>query len=294
MALPFLSLAEEAIVAKVNGAAITERELEAEVNRLIPRATYHGNVSDEKRKEFREKALENLIDQELQYQDGVAKGLKPDKKKVKERMELIRKRFKSKKDYKSALEREGITEDELRSRVEKGVLALEAISSTVTEPSRMSDEALRDYYDKNISKFKQPESVRLRIFSSKDKAKAKDALSKIKAGKDFEDVAEDMSEDNYRVKGGDLGYIHKGRIYPELEEAAFKMKIGEVSGLISTEKGWFIIRVEDKKPERQLSFDDAKDKLRKELEKNRTDESMEKWMSELQSRAKIEIIPSQQ
>ncbi len=287
---PFVSLAEDGVVARVNGAAITERELDAEVNRLIPKATYHGNVSEEKRKEFLEKALENLINQELQFQDAVAKGLKPDKKQVKERMELIRKRFKSKKDYKTALEQEGITEDELRSRVEKGLLALEAVSRMVTEPSRMSDAALRDYYDKNTSKFKQPESVRLRIFSAKDEAKAKDALAKIQAGEDFGNVAASMSEDDYRIKGGDLGYLHKGRIYPELEDAAEKMKNGEVSNLIMAEGKWFIIKVEDKKQERQLSFEESKDKLRKELEKKKSEERMEKWLTDLRAQAKIENL----
>ena len=64
------SYADDAIVARVNGAAITSRELEEAVDRLIPRSTYHGSVSEEKRAEFREKALEELVTRELRTNTG--------------------------------------------------------------------------------------------------------------------------------------------------------------------------------------------------------------------------------
>ena len=101
--LSFTSYADESIIARVNGSAITARDLETAVNRLIPQTTYHGSVPEEKRREFREKALDNLIVQELQYQDALARGIKPPKKRVKERMKQIRSRFKSRSAYKAAL-----------------------------------------------------------------------------------------------------------------------------------------------------------------------------------------------
>ena len=163
--------ADDAVVAKVNGAVITVADLEAEVDRLIPRSTYHGKVSEEKRDEFREKAVETLIERELQYQDAQAKGMKPDKKAVKTQMAQIRDRFKSKKEYKAALAQAGITEEQLEAQVARGVLVQNVIEKTVTEAARVSDAELKDYYDKNIAKFKQPESVKLRLISTKDEKK---------------------------------------------------------------------------------------------------------------------------
>jgi parvulin-like peptidyl-prolyl isomerase len=285
------SYADDTIVAKVNNTAITATELEETVNRLIPRATYHGSVSEEKRAEYREKALEGLINQELQYQDALARSMKPDKKKVKDRMEEIKNRFKSKKEYKAALEQAGITEDVLKARAEKSILIEAAIAKTVTETSQITEETLKDYYSKNPSKFKQPESVRLRIISVKDEKKAKEIVTKLKAGEDFSDLAAKMSEDDYRIMGGDIGYVHKGRIFQELEEAAFrKLKVGQMSGMIKAENTWFIVRLEDKKPEYQMTFDEIKDKLKKELEAKRSAELMEKWIADLRSKAKIGIL----
>ncbi len=285
------SFADDTIVARVNGAAITAAELEEAVNRLVPRATYHGAVSEEKRSEYREKALDGLLNQELQYQDALARSMKPEKKKVKDRVEEIKNRFKSKKEYKAALEQAGITEDVLKARVEKSILIETAIAKTVTEPSQMTEETLKDYYSKNTSKFKQPESVKLRIISAKDEKKAKEIIAKLKAGEDFSNLAAKMSEDDYRIMGGDIGYVHKGRIFPELEEAAFhKLKVGEMSGLIKAENTWFIIKLEDKKPEYLMTFDEIKDKLKKELETKRSAELMEKWIADLRKKAEIEVL----
>lgn len=286
-----LSYAADAIVARVNDAPITSRQLEEAVDRLIPRATFHGNVTEGQRKEFRDKALQDLIDQELQYQDGLAQGMKPDKKRVKDRMEGIRDKFKSKKDYKAALEQAGVTEDELRKLVEKDELRRAAIVKMTEDPAQMTDAALKDYYDQNTSKFRQPDSVKLRLISTKDEKKAKDILMQLKSGADFGDLAARLSEDNFRIKGGDIGYVHKGRILPELEDSAFnKLKVGEISGLIRAEETWFIITVEDRKPARQLSFEEVKEKLKKELESKRSADLKEKWIAGLREKAKIEVL----
>jgi parvulin-like peptidyl-prolyl isomerase len=284
------SYAEDAVVARVNNAVITASELEAAIDRLIPRATYHGTVSEEKRSEFREKALNDLIDQELQYQAASAEGMKPDKKIVKAQMEQIRDRFKSKKEYKAALEQAKLTEGQLEAQVTRVVLIQNALDKHVTGPAKMHDEELKDYYEKNTAKFKQPESVKLRIISNKNEKKAAEALVKIKAGADFGSVAEEYSEDQYRVMGGDLGYQHKGKLLPEIESEAFSLKLGGLSELIKAADLWFIIKVEDKKPEQQMSFNESKDRMRKDLETKRTKELYDTMMAALRAKAKIEVL----
>lgn len=284
--------AEDLTVATVNGAAITDRDLEQAIDRLIPRATFHGNVTEKKRLEFRDRALDGLIIRELQYQDAQAKGLKPDKKFVKSELKKVRNSYSSKREYRTALEQAGLTEDSLKARFEKDSLVKAVTDRTVTEPARIGAAALKEYYDKNITKFKQPDSVRLRIISTRDEKKAADILARIKAGEDFGGLAAKMSEDNYRIKGGDIGYIHRGRIYPAIEDVAFRLKQGEVSAPILTEGYWFIVKAEEKQAERQLSFDEVKDKLENDLEKKRAAELTEQWISELRAKAKIAMKPS--
>lgn len=285
--------AQDSVVAKVNGAVITSRDVEVEIDRLLPSATFHGNVKPETRIHLRDKAVENLIVQQMQYQDAVQRGLKPDKKEVKGRMNQIRDRFKSKKDYKAALEQAKITEDELRSRIEREVLIQTVISKTIDEPARVDDATVKQYYDKNIEKFKQPEAIRLFEISTHDKKKAKNAFSKIKAGQNFSDIAASVSEDDYRVLGGNMGIIHRGRLNPKIEKEAFRLKPGEMSAPILADRTWYILKVEEKKPEHQMTFEEIKRKLKNALEAERAADLMEKWLSGLRSKTKIERLAVQ-
>lgn len=282
--------AEETVVAVVNGTKLTMQEVEGQVDRLIPRMTFHRNVSEEKRKTYYKQALDEIINRELLYQDALALGLKPDAEKVKEQMGKIRQRFKSDEEYQAALEKQGMKEEVLRSQVEKEFLVQQLNEKKVVEPSRATEEHLRNYYDKNSDQFKQPESMRLRIISIKDEEKAKDIQEKIKSGDDFGETAYHSSEDSYRVKSGDIGYIHKGRMLPAIEAAALKLKPGEVSDLIHTEDTWFLVKVEDKRPEQQLSFEEVREKLRRELESDRSRELSEKLIADLRAKAKIEVL----
>jgi parvulin-like peptidyl-prolyl isomerase len=282
--------AEETVVAVVNGTKLTMKELEGQVDRLIPRMTFHKNVPEEKRKNFYKQALDEIINRELMYQDALTVGMKPDKEKVNAQFEKIRQRFKSGEEYKAALEKEGIKEETLRFQIEKELLVQQLNEKKVVEASRVGEEQLKNYYDKNTAQFKQPESVKVRIISTKDEQKAKDVREKIKAGDDFGELAYNFSEDSYRVKSGDVGYIHKGRMLPDIETVAFKLKTGEVSDLIHTEDTWFLVKVEDKKPEQQLPFEEVKEKLKRQVEAEKAGELNEKLIADLRAKAKIEVL----
>jgi peptidyl-prolyl cis-trans isomerase C len=209
---------------------------------------------------------------------------------AKARLEEIKNKFKTGKEYRKALSEAGLSEDDIRSNVEKDLVIEDVIRKTVGESSLWNEVELKAYYDSNVEKFKQPESVKLRIISIAAEKKAQEALAMIRAGEVFGVVAARMSEDNYRAAGGDIGFIHRGRIYPELEKEAFKMGPGEMSGLVRAEGMWFLIKIEEKKPEQQVSFEEAKGKLKKELEAKRSAEILEKWNKELRAKAKIELL----
>lgn len=288
--LPVASYAGETIAAKVNGHALTVQMVEMAADQLIGREVYHGDVSGDDRDKFRGRALEVLINEELMYQDALAKGMKPDPNKVKERMRFIRDQYSSQEEYESQMKREGLTEKRLLASSERYVLINQAIDKMVFAPSQMSEDALKDYYAKNLDKFKEPEKVRVRIFSTKDEKKAKDALGQLQDGKDFGDVAARMSEDDYRIMGGDMGFIHRGRLLQEVEDVAFSLKAGQTSGITKVGEKWVIVKLEARQPERLMTFDESKGKLKKDLEEKRARELREKWIADLHAKAKIEVL----
>jgi parvulin-like peptidyl-prolyl isomerase len=281
--------AEDDVVARVNSSVLTNKDLESQVDRVIVKTTFHRDVPIEKRKRFYDKAIEELIVRELQYQDGLENGLKPDKARVDAQVDKIKKRFGAE-EYKASLEKAGMTEEILRSQIEKEMVIQAIIAKKANEAAPITETAIKDYYEQNISKYKQPETVKLKIISTKDETKANDMLAKIKDGDDFGDIAHNMSEDDYRLQNGDIGYMHRGRLLPEIEDVAFKMKVGEVSDVIKADDKWFIVKLEDKKPEHQLSFEETKDNLKTEMEAKQAQERNEKWIAGLKAKAKIEIL----
>jgi len=121
-------------------------------------------------------------------------------------------------------------------------------------------------------------------------AKAKTMLAKIKAGADFADIAREESDDpGSGAKGGDLAVFGHGQPMPSFEEAAYKLKPGEISEPVKSAAGYHIIQVQERqvKPFEELK-PELEPKLRAELAKKQVDE--------LVNKAKVilapEILPS--
>jgi peptidyl-prolyl cis-trans isomerase C len=168
----------------------------------------------------------------------------------------------------------------------------------------VTDEDLKTYYTANKKSFEVPEMVHARHIlikvdarasaeeKQKAREKAEDVLKKIKAGGDFAQLAEEYSDDpGSKAKGGDLGFFGRGRMVQPFEDAAFSLKPGEVSGLVETQFGFHIIKVEEKKAAGVEPFEEAKEEVRQrvldEMGKVKTKNFVEDAMKD----AKAEIHP---
>ena len=86
--------------------------------------------------------------------------------------------------------------------------------------------------------------------SKQNRPKAEEVLKRAKAGEDFATLAKEFStEPGAKEKGGDLGWFGHGQMVPEFEQAAFKLKPGEISDIVETKFGYHIIKLEDRKTE---------------------------------------------
>lgn len=81
----------------------------------------------------------------------------------------------------------------------------------------------------------------------KIKQKAEGLLARVNKGEDFVEIAKQSTEDGTREQGGDLGWFPRGRMDPEFEKAAFALKPGQTSGLVKSQFGFHIIRVDDRR-----------------------------------------------
>jgi parvulin-like peptidyl-prolyl isomerase len=97
------------------------------------------------------------------------------------------------------------------------------------------------------------EQVHARHILVDSEDKAKEAISKLKAGAKFEDVAKEYSTDtSTKDKGGDLGWFPKGAMVPEFDAAVFQLPVNQLSDPIKTTYGYHVIEVLEKDPNRPL------------------------------------------
>src|SRR5690606_36379540 len=132
------------------------------------------------------------------------------------------------------------------------------------------------YYDENKEMFELPSpEIRASHILVDTEEEAREILSKIRGGADFEELAKMYSKDpGTKDLGGDLGFFAKGKMVPEFEEAAFALNPGEVSDVVKTEYGYHVIKVTGRRS--SLSFEDAKEDIRNNLENAKKDKEFAK------------------
>ncbi len=287
---------KDRVVAIVNGYEITKAELDRQVGLLMPRSFFHSTVTPEKLKEVEKDALKELEKKHLLLQYAKQKGYKIPDSILKREEKKIREAFGSEENFEAGLKRANLTYEIFKKELRNDLLMQKLYDKEVK--SELSEEDLKEYYEKNMYKFKRPEKIKVRIIyvrndptdpKGREKAlkRAEEALKKIKEGEEFADVASKYSNAMSRIKGGDMGFVHKGMLDEPIEKAAFSLKKGEVSEIIETPKGFYIVKLEDISPAVQLSFDEVKDRLKKELKAKNEKRNLDRILDSMRKNAKI-------
>jgi len=117
-------------------------------------------------------------------------------------------------------------------------------------------------------------------------------MQQCRKGADFADLAAKNSDDMSRIKGGDMGLLHAGQIEEGFESQLKLMKIGEISEVFETLSGYYFVKLLDKKGVRQLSFEDAKEKIKGQLTTKEKERLYNTWMDGLRKKSKIVYPPA--
>jgi parvulin-like peptidyl-prolyl isomerase len=299
---PHAVSATKKVVARVGDEDITETLLEEAISRYIPPGGFHTAIDRSQRDEYRLAALNDLIEIELLSREALKKGFTAPDDTIDAVVEENIKRFGSREQFEQALDARGFTLDLFRERNKKNAVVRMLLQELAAE-SRYTDRELRDYYEENRSKYKRPDSVFLyhilihvdpsspeKEWEDKEEF-AEQLLDKIRAGAEFGSVAYQYSEDPYKYKNGEIGFVHRGRLTPhELEDIAFSLGNGEVSDVIRTIHGYHILKAGEKKPGETMPFDDVRDRMRKKLERDRFDTRKKALLEKLKKKYPVEII----
>jgi peptidyl-prolyl cis-trans isomerase C len=154
---------------------------------------------------------------------------------------------------------------------------------------KVEDQEALTYYEENKNNFITKEQVYLYNILVETEEVAQDILEKLKAGGDFIELAKEKSTGPSAAEGGDLGYISKGDLIPEIENVVFALEIGSISDIIKSQYGFHILKVTDKKPEVLKTFEEVKEEITPTLLSTKQKKAFDNLLEELKSKVTIEI-----
>ena len=141
------------------------------------------------------------------------------------------------------------------------------------------------FYDKNPEKF-QEATIRAAHILVETQEKANELLVAIRDGADFSQLASENSSCPSKEQGGDLGEFGRGQMVPEFEEAAFALKVGEVSAVVKTQFGYHLIKLLDKKE--AIPFSEVKEQIGQYLKSKTQNELYTQFTAGLKSKYSVE------
>ncbi len=292
------------VVAIVNGESIKYGEFKQELDTTYRRFHQSGQLIDgtmfeQLKKEVRE-SLINLIVLD-QYSQKLS--ITVDETELDQYYQKAVSQYPSKKAYRKSLKEAGLTESDLRTRLKRTLAAKQVVDTQVAPGIKVTQEELKAYYDDHAYEFEHDVQVHaahilIKVPTFADRNTREEARQrivaiqdKIKSGEDFAVLAKKFSEGPSKVNGGDLGYFGAAQMAPAFETAAFSLDPGEVSNVVTTQFGYHLIKVYDRKPAGKESFSEAAPRLKARFHKERLDKSLRELVEELKAEAQIERLP---
>jgi len=289
--------------ATVNDTGITRSMVQAQVDELINKRGYNygGITHPGEFKRMQREVVEQLITQELLWQEAQRREFVADDNIVEQQLGQIKSSFDSPQAFLFKIQEGGFTETSYREDVKQQLSVQRMVSQGIASGISISDEEVENFYSANIDQMQQPVEVHARHIlieaeSAETEAQkaAKDEieeiLAEISAGADFAKLATERSQGPSATQGGDLGFFGPGQMVPPFEKVAFALKPGEVSDVVQTQFGYHIIRLEDRRGGETALLEEATGSIRAYLTQQRLQTEVETLVATLRDEGDVEIF----
>ena len=286
------------VIVVVNDEVITQREFD---RAFVPiKSNYEANLQgkelETRLEEAKKGLMEQIINTKLAVSIARSNGVEVNEAQLEERVAKIKAYYGSEEEFLMALNSGGTNLTEFKKEMEDQLIAQEVVNNEVAARIVITPSEISELYEKNQDKLITPDQIKIRgILVKKNpgdedgaaEKKIKAIYGRLKAGEDFETVAREQSEGPYADNGGDMGFVSKGQLLPEMDEVIFKTAKGDVSEIAESEIGSHIFYVEEIQPTRSLELEEVSDFLRSQLYKKKFEENLMEWLDEKREDAYI-------
>ncbi|MBU0461904.1 MAG: SurA N-terminal domain-containing protein [Nanoarchaeota archaeon] len=257
------------VVAKVNGEAITQAELDLQYDR-IP-IEYKSLVT-------KEVILDQMINEKVLLQEAAKKGITVTEAEVDEIITMTMSQIGlTQEQLDERLAQQGMTMADLKDLYMKQLKITKLMEEEVFPNINVTEEELKEFYDSRIH-------ARHILVTTEEEAK--EIISFLDEGDDFAELAADRSTEP-GVIDGDLGEFGRGQMVPEFEEVAYALDINEISQEpVQTQFGYHVIQ----RLPREQTFEESKGELTLALQQQRQTDAVTDYLQQVKDKANIEIL----
>lgn len=287
---------QKTVLATVGNEKITKADLDKQVAPQLKQQfgedyATNAKVKDQV-KQAKTQGLTGLVNQSILLQKATELNLKPSddeiNKQIDETMSGYKAQYPEEGQFEDALKQAGLTEDELKDSIKKGII-MNAVQQDIVKDITVTDEDVQADYDKNKdTKYSVGAGATVAHILVADEDTAKKLKAKLDAGGDFATLAKENSTDpGSKDKGGSLGFVayNSTQLVPEFIEGFKNLKEGEVSGPVKSQYGYHIIKATELKTAAVTPLDQVKDEIKQTLlqqkQKDSVTSKIEEWKTEL-------------
>ena len=295
------------VVARVNGAVLTDVDLVREEDSIFPYAREHkSGIPKELEPQIRDGAMKMIVFEELVYQEAVRRNMTVAPARLQRAEADFRKQFATPEEFNALMQSEFHGSQQLfRAKVRRSLLIEAFLQSEVEAKGTVSPAEVKAYYDQNTPRFEHPESYTFQTISvlppakataaqlNEGRARAEKALSQAKTTKtadEFGLLAEKLSDDDYRVMMGQHKPVPADKLAPQVIRSLNAMKPGDVSDLIQLDQAYTIVRLNEHTAAGKEKFESVQAQLKTELQMKKKNQLRADLDKKLRQNAKIEEL----
>lgn len=300
----------EQVLVKVNGDILTKSEFEQRQVATLRSRPELANVSPES--EALQKAVAEVtpglileaVDELLLIQRGRELGLAMGDEQFKSIIENIKKQnnLEDEARFEAALKQEGMTMADLRKNLEKQMFVSQVQQRDIADKISVTEEESKAYYEAHKSEFTTAAQITLREISvdvpagdqgvnvAQDddaKAKAEEIRKRLVAAEPFARLAAEVSDAPSKANGGLIGPVSHEELNPALQALVDKMKVGDITDVIRTTRGYQILKLEARTDTQIRTFEEARDDISNKVGESKILGERLKYLDKLRTQATI-------
>lgn len=277
----------EGVVAVINNEVITSQELKEYLKVAKYKTAIQNENQDILKKEYTEAeknaALNKLIEDKLIVQEAIDKGMQVPAQLVEKRLQEFIAKFNTKEEFEKSLSQRGISVSDLKNKIKEKALRKQLINDEVRRKVKVYPEEITAFYEKYKDKFVSSAAVKYKGLQFAQQSKAYEVYEEL-----------ERSHDRAYIFGKYPDNITKGVLYekqarPELK-VLFSQDPGKVVAPITIEDSYYIFMIEEKKPPKNLSLQEAKNKIWSIVYQQKLSNEFNDWMEKLKDKAVIRVL----